>query len=261
VKEVERMIEYKKEERIAIIIINRPETRGALNVQDHIDLYNTLLDFRNDDELWVGIITGTGEKAFCSGADIKDTLPALIRKTDKPWEIPGPALRGLGLWKPLIGAINGLALGGGLELALNCDIRIASNNAKFGFPEVTVGLFPGGGGTQRLPKIVGLGLAAELILTGKIIDAQEAYRIGLVNKIVSTDELMPTARELAEAICRVGPLAVRAAKEAMILGTGMSVEDGLRFEYSLFQHVLSTKDFEEGIAAFLGGRKPRFEGK
>lgn len=255
------MIEYQKEGRIAVITINRPEALGAMSVQGHKELYNALLNFRDDDGLWVGIITGTG-KVFCSGSDIKDTLPTLKRAGEKAWEVsPSPALPGLKLYKPLIAAINGLALGTGVELALSCDIRIASENARFGCPEVTIGLFPAGGGTQKLPRIVGLGAAAELILTGKIIDAAEAYRIGLVNRVVPLDELIPAARELAQTICQAGPLGVRAAKEAMIQGIGMSIEDGLRFEFSLGQRIMSTKDFEEGVTAFAEKRKPKFEGR
>jgi len=255
------MIEYQKEGRITIITINRPEALGALTVKGHEELHDALVAFRDDDELLVGIITGTGDKAFCSGVDIKDMLPFIKKTASKPWQQPATMMRGLDLWKPLIAALNGLTLGGGLEIALGCDIRIASENARFGFPEVRAGMFPAGGGTQRLPRLIPPGIAAEMIFTGKMIDAQEAYRVGLVNKVVPLDKLMPTAKELAEAICEVGPLAVRTAKEAMIRGMSLSLEEGLRLETTLTPPVVFSRDFEEGIKAFAEKRKPKFEGR
>jgi enoyl-CoA hydratase/carnithine racemase len=165
------------------------------------------------------------------------------------------------LWKPLIAAINGVALGGGLEIALACDIRIASEKARFGLPEITLGLIPGWGATQRLPRMIPWCKAAEILLMGKPIDAQEAYRIGLVNKIVPPEEVMPTAREWAETICQAGPLAVRATKEAMLRGIGMTLEDGLRLENDLEGYVLGTEDFIEGTTAFAEKRKPDYKAK
>jgi enoyl-CoA hydratase/carnithine racemase len=256
------MIEYRKEGRIAIITINRPEGLGALTARGHEELYQAYLNLRNDDEVLVGIITGIG-KAFCSGSDIKDTLPAVKKAgSDRPWDMPTPVtMRGLELWKPLIAAVNGLTLGGGMGVILGCDIRIASENAKFGYPEVKIGLPPLEGSTQRLPHIVGLGVAEELILTGRVIDAQEAYRIGLVTKVVPPDELMSAAKGVAQTLCEAAPLAVKVAKEQMIRGLGMSLEDGLTFEFSFHRRILQTKDFEEGIAAFQEKRKPKFEGR
>jgi enoyl-CoA hydratase/carnithine racemase len=243
------IIEYWKEGHIAFFRINRPEALGALNVKGITELHDTLVDFRNDDELFVGIITGTGDKAFSAGVDIKDFLPFIKMTAGKPWQVPGTIMRGLETY------------GGGLELALGCDIRIASENARFALPEVTLGVVPGGGGTQRLPRIIPRGIAAEMLFTGKSIDAQEAYRVGLVNKVVPIDRLMSTAKEIAESICKNGQLAVRAAKEAMMRGTSMSLEDGLRLEDSLTQFIVSTKDFSEGTQAFIEKRKPKFEGK
>lgn len=254
-------IDYKKEGRIAIFTINRPEALNAMNVEAGRELQQTMTDFRNDPDLWVGIITGAGEKAFCAGADIKDLLPFMKEHRGRLWELPVTPMRGLELWKPLIAALNGYTLGGGLEIALACDIRIASENARLGQPEVNIGMMPGAGGTQRLPRMVPWCKAAELILMGKPIDAQEAYRIGLVNKVVPLDKLMPTAREWAEAICQVGPLAVRASKEAMIRGYGMTLEDGLRLEYSLVSYIMGTEDFTEGTTAFIEKRKPVYKGK
>jgi len=255
------LIEYQKEGRIAIFTINRPEALNAMSVAASQELSNVMMEFRDDPDLWVGIITGAGEKAFSAGADIKDQLPFLREHRDSPWAMPDTPMRGLELWKPLIAAINGLALGGGLEIALACDIRIASENARFGTPEVTLGLIPGWGGTQRLPRVVPWCKAAEIVLMGRPIDAQEAYRIGLVNKVVPPEELMTTAKEWAEAICKVGPLAVRAGKEAMIRGYSMTLEDGLRLENSLFAYLLGTEDFEEGSKAFGEKRSPAFKGK
>ena len=252
---------YEKEGRIAIFTFNRPEARNALNPQAIRELSEAMIDFRDDPNLWVGIITGAGEKAFCAGADIKEQLPFRKERSDRPWAFPPMPTRGLELWKPLIAAINGLALGGGLEVALACDIRIASENARLGQPEVNIGTMAGSGATQRLPRIIPWCKAAELLLMGRLIDAQEAYRIGLVNEVVPQDKLMPTAKEWAEAICQVAPLAVRATKEAMIRGYGMTLEEGLRLEYSLTSYVMSTEDFTEGTTAFVEKRKPVFKAK
>jgi enoyl-CoA hydratase len=165
------------------------------------------------------------------------------------------------LWKPLIAAINGMALGGGLELVLACDIRIAAEHARFGSPEVAVGLLPGWGGTQRLPRVLPWAKAAEILFMGRPIDAQEAYRIGLVNKIVPPEQVMPTAREWAEIISQAAPLAVRATKEAMLKGVSMSLEQGLQLENTLLKYLLGTEDFNEGITAFAEKRKPTFRGR
>jgi len=175
--------------------------------------------------------------------------------------MPASIMRGLEMWKPLVAAINGMALGGGLELALACDIRIAAENARLGTPEVTLGLIPGWGGTQRLPRVIPWCKAAELLLTGRLIDAQEAYRIGLVNKVVPQAEVMAAAREYAEAICKAAPLAVRAAKEAMLRGSAMTLEEGLRLENALVASVMATEDFAEGTGAFVEKRKPDYKAK
>ena len=256
------VIDYKKEGRIAIFTINRPQAMNAMNVEGLRELGETMADFRDDPELWVGIITGAGERAFCAGADIKDMLPFLQENLpNTPWAMPDTPMRGLELWKPLIAAINGLALGGGLEIALACDIRIASENARLGTPEVNLGLIPGWGGTQRLPRMIPWCKAAEILLMGRPIDAQEAYRIGLVNKVVPLEQLMPTAREWAEVICQAGPLAVRAAKEAMTQGSSMTLEDGLRLENALEGYLVHTEDFTEGTRAFVEKRKPVYKAK
>ena len=254
-------VDYEKEGRIAIFTINRPEALNSVNVQVFQELHARMVEFRDDPELWVGIITGAGERAFSAGADIKDMLPFLKEHRDSPWAAPSSIMRGLDMWKPLIAAVNGLALGGGLEIVLACDIRIASEKARFGTPEVTLGLIPGWGGTQRLPRMIPWCKAAEILLTGRPMDAQEAYRIGLVNKVVPPEQVMPAAKEWAEVICRAGPLAVRATKEAMIRGSGMTLDDGLRLENSLEAYVTGTKDFAEGTTAFVEKRKPVYQAK
>ena len=253
-------LDYNKEGRIAIFTINRPEAMNALNREVEDRLHEALLDFRNDPDVWVGIITGAGNKAFCAGADIKEFLPAWKEHRHDYWFLPPTHIREMELWKPLIAAINGHCLAGGFEVALACDIRIASENATFGLPEVRIGLIPGGGATQRLPRLLPW-KAAELILMGHRIDAQEASSIGLVSKVVPQEELMPTAREWAETICRNGPLAIRAAKEAMSRGANMPLDEGLRLEFSLFGRCLETEDFAEGQKAFIEKRKPLFKGK
>ena len=254
-------IYYEKEEKVAIFTINRPQVGNTINMEVVRELTKAMIDFRGDPKLLAGIITGAGEKAFSAGADLKDTLPFMKEHRDIRGAFPPTIMRGLEVWKPLIAAINGLALGGGLELALACDIRIASESARFGTPEVGLGLIPGWGGTQRLPRMLPWCKAAELLLMGTIIDAQEAYRIGLINKIVPQSEVMSTAKEWAETICQRAPLAVQAAKEAMVRGSNMRLEAGLLLENSLENYCFSTEDYAEGISAFLEKRKPDYKGK
>jgi len=254
-------VDYKKEGRIAIFTINRPEAFNMVNVQVFQELHDRMVEFRDDPELWVGIITGARTRAFSAGADIKDMLPFARAHRDSPGALPPSIMRGLDMWKPLIAAVNGLALGGGLEIVLACDIRIASEKARFGTPEVTLGLVPGWGGTQRLPRMLPWCKAAELLLMGRPIDAQEAYRIGLVNKVVPQEQVMPTAKAWAEVICQAGPLAVRAAKEAMIRGSSLTLEDGLQLESSLFNRIMGTEDYAEGVAAFNEKRRPVYKAK
>ncbi len=255
------IVEYTREGKTAIFRINRPDAMGALNVEGMTQFHKVLLSFRDDDDLWVGIITGTGDKVFSAGVDIKDYLPLVKRTSDKKWQRPAGIMRGLDIWKPLIAACNGLTIGGGLEISLACDMIIASENAKFGLPEVKVGVCPGGGGTQRLPRKIPMNLAAEMLFTGKTIDAHEAYRIGLVNKVVPPAMLMPEAMKIAESICEAAPLAVRTAKECMLRGISMSLENGLRLEDDFQTYVMSTRDFEEGLSAFREKRKPKYTGK
>ncbi len=249
------VVDYKKEGRIAIFTINRPEAFNALSMQVHKELIEAMLDFKNDDALWVGIVTGAGDKSFSAGQDIKEFRPGRLEAQDLVYGVPDK------IWKPIIAAINGWCLGGGLELALACDLRIAAEHARFGQPEINIGYMPGGGGTQRLPRFIPWAKAAELLLIGEPIDAQEAYRLGLVNKVVPLDQLMSTAKEWAELICKKGPLGVRASKEAMIRGYSMTLEKGLELERSLNNGLRDTEDFIEGASAFTEKRQPDYKGK
>lgn len=244
---------------MAIITLNRPEELNAIDMELLRNLSRALCDFKDDDNLHVAIITGAGQRAFSIGADVNSLLPKMKNKGSSSQ--PPTNMRGLSLYKPLIAAINGAAFGGGLELALACDLRIASERALMGLPEVHLGIIPGWGGTQRLTRLIPQCKAAEMLLTGKPIDAREAHRIGLVNKIVAPDKLMQEAMQLAEQMLKPAPLAVRAAKQAMLQGESMSLDSGLRLEKSLFEMLTSTRDFCEGLAAKNEKRKPNFQGR
>ncbi len=251
-------LRYEKKDHIVTITFDRIEALNSFDLEMIQAFNRALVDFRDDPEARVLIITGAGERAFSTGIDIKALLPAIRSRT---LVLPPSIMRGLEIWKPIIAAVNGMALGGGLEVALACDIRIASNNATFGTPEVSLGVIPSGGGTQRLGRLVPRAKAAELLLMGTPIDANEAYRIGLVNKVVPFPQLMPTAQEWATRIATNGPLAVRAAKEAMVRGLNMTLEEGLRVEETLTESLLMSEDFQEGIKAFGEKRKPVYKGK
>ncbi len=254
-------VDYIKEGKVAIFTLNRPDALNAIDPQSAEELNVAFGDFEKDENLLVGIVTGAGNKAFSVGADVQTMLPKLKEFSGQQNSGPFDLVDALNLWKPLIAAINGAALGGGLEIALACDLRIASENAIFGMPEVTLGLIPGWGGTQRLPRMISLAKAAELLLTGKPISAQEAFRIGLINKVVPFSELMSTAKAMAETLCRRAPLAVRAAKQAMIQGLDVSLKDGLKLERKLNDLLVNTDDFKEGCRANIEKRRPVFKGK
>jgi E-phenylitaconyl-CoA hydratase len=252
-------IEYRTEGRTAIITINRPEVLNALSAENLIEMGDHLIRFRDDTKLRACIITGAGDKAFCTGMDVKETQPDGI---GNPAARPENTLvRGLEIWKPLIAAVNGYALGGGFEITLACDIRIASENAVFGLPEVTLGLIPGWGGTQRLSRLIPFGKAVEMILTGKRIDAKEALHLNLVSKVVPLNDLMTSAKELAVQLCDSAPLAIQAAKEAVYRGYDFPLDKGLKLESDLSKKTMSTKDYAEGRAAFLEKRKPEYKGE
>jgi enoyl-CoA hydratase/carnithine racemase len=254
-------VDYVKEGKVAIFTLNRPEALNAIDPQSAEELNVAFEDFKKDEDLLVGIVTGAGNKAFSVGADVQTMLPKLKEFSGQQNSGAFDLVDALNSWKPLIAAINGAALGGGLEIALACDLRIASENAIFGMPEVTLGLIPGWGGTQRLPRMIPLARAAELLLIGKPISAQEAFRIGLINKVVPFSELLSAAKAMAETLCRRAPLAVRAAKQAMIQGLDVSLKDGLKLERKLNDLLVNTDDFEEGCRANIEKRRPVFKGK
>jgi enoyl-CoA hydratase/carnithine racemase len=252
---------YETRGKTAYITLNRPEAMNAINAEVLQGLADAWMKVRDDPEVWTAIVTGAGDKAFSAGADLKSMSER--RATSDKGEVP-PLLgfiSSLEVWKPFIAAINGYCLGGGLELALICDIRVATERAIFGFPEVTRAIIPSGGGTQRLPRMVPFGIALESLLTGNHISPQEAYRFGLVNRVVSPAELMPAAEAIASKINENGPLAVRAIKEAAHRGMNMPLDQGLRLENLLSHVVRATEDSREGPSAFAEKRKPVYKGK
>ena len=249
-------------DQIARITFNRPAVLNALNLRTLDELADCLESVRRDDAIRVLILTGGGEKAFVAGADINE----LARQT--PLEGKDTALRGQGVFgrletlgKPSIAAINGFALGGGCELALACTMRIASRNAKLGQPEVKLGVLPGYGGSQRLARLCGKGIAQELILTGDMISAEEALRIGLVNHVTEAADLLATAESIARKIIANAPLAVKYSMEAIQKGMEMPQEEGLFLEATLFGLCCATEDMREGTRAFLEKRPAKFQGR
>jgi E-phenylitaconyl-CoA hydratase len=255
---------FERRDRIAIITINRPDRMNAINPQTSAELWDAWAAFRDDPELWVAVLTGAGERAFSAGNDLVHTANAgrATAAASLPRGVPfGGNTRGLETWKPTIAAINGYCLAGGLEMALGCDIRIAAEHAQFGLPEVTWAIIPGAGGTQRLPRAVPVGVALDMILTAERIDAQAALRWGLISRLVPQAQLMPTALQVAETICTRGPLAVRAAKESILRGLNMSIEQGLGLEMLFSQRVGRSEDAREGPRAFAEKRKPNFKGE
>jgi enoyl-CoA hydratase len=253
---------YQAADGIATVTINRADVLNALSAQTVHELDHALAAAEADDAVRVVIVTGAGEKSFVSGADISELAnldPIAGVRTAEFGQSVFRRLETMG--KPSIAAVNGYALGGGCELAMACTIRIASDNAKIGLPEVTLGVIPGYAGTQRLPRLVGRGVAMDLILTGRAIDAAEALRLGLVSQVVAPTELMETVRKTALRILRNGPLAVRAAMQAVDHGLDVGFEQGCRMEASLFGLLCATSDMREGLKAFLEKRKADFNGK
>lgn len=253
---------YEKKENIGLLTLNRPDKLNAISNELTSELRQLLDELEKDEELRVLIITGAGEKAFVAGADIKEIIDRdakLGRRVSRERQEIFSRIENLQI--PVIAAVNGYALGGGLELALACSIRICSEKAKFGAPEVKLGIIPGDGGTQRLPRLIGLGRAMEMILTGDFIDAREAYRIGLVNKVFPPAELMEKATELARKIASRPPLAIRYAKEAVNRSQEGDAVSGFALESYLHALSCTTEDKKEGVAAFLEKRKGEFKGK
>lgn len=248
-------------DRIATLTVNRPERLNALNADTVDEIDRALRELAGDDHVGGIIITGAGEKAFVAGADIDEL--------SRMGPIEGVSISRAGqdafrfietLGKPVVAAVNGYALGGGLELALACHVRLASEAARFGLPEVKLGIIPGYGGTVRLPRLVGRGRALEMILTGEMIDADEAHRIGLVNRVVAADRLAEEARALLGTVLANGPVAIRLALEAVNHGLESSTEDALALESNLFGLLATTRDMREGMKAFLEKRNADFKG-
>ncbi|MGQ9538579.1 MAG: enoyl-CoA hydratase/isomerase family protein [Candidatus Bathycorpusculaceae bacterium] len=257
-----KYILYEKSEGVATITINRPEALNAFNAEVVGEILQALEDTKTDENIRVVVLTGAGEKAFSAGADIKAMkgMNALkARELSQMGEKLCTALENLE--KPVIAAINGYALGGGLEVAMACDLRIASENARMGQTEINIGLIPGWGGTQRLTRLIGATKAKELIFTGKMVDAKTAEQLGLVNVVVPADKLRETVRQFALEIAQKAPVALKVAKALINKGAEISLDAALALEREGFGVVASTEDLQEGVSAFIEKRKPTFKGK
>lgn len=260
---------FEKKDHLAILTLNRPEAMNAMNAAMRREMGAAFVDFRDDADAWVLVITGAGDRAFCAGMDLREMASNLARgaggsprdsgapRVEEP--VPSLMAGNVEIWKPIIAAINGVAVGGGLETALACDIRIAADSARIGLSEPKRGIIPGGGGLARLPRLVPLGAAMEILLTGDLITAQEAYRIGLVNQVVPAAELMPAAKKMAERLMESAPLALRAIKETVMKTRHMSLEEALPARFG--PNVMASEDAREGTAAFGQKRKPVWKGR
>jgi enoyl-CoA hydratase len=251
-----------KKTAVAYVTINRPKVLNALNLETMEELRAAFTDIKNDTTIRVAILTGSGEKAFVAGADIGE-LSKHDAISGKEYTHKGQSVLDLieKLGKPVIACINGFALGGGCELAMACTMRLASQTAKLGQPEVKLGIIPGYGGTQRLPRLVGKGIAMQLVLTGEMISAEEAHRIGLVNEVVPTADLIPRAEAIAQKIVANAPLAIQYAMEAVNHALDLTLSEGLYLEATLFGVCCATEDKTEGTKAFLEKRAAQFKGK
>jgi enoyl-CoA hydratase len=247
--------------RVAILTINRPDKLNALSQQVRDEVLEALATLGNDDGIGALVITGAGDKSFIAGADIGEFAGRGPLEQRQAMRFPRIFDVMAGFPKPVIAMINGYCLGGGCELAMSCDLRIASERARFGQPEIKLGLIPGGGGTQRMPRLVGLGHAMRMILTGEPIDAAEAKAIGLVEMVVPHDELLPRTLELAQRIAAMSPLTLKVAKEAMRAAERLPLDEGIRYERDLFCLLFASEDKREGVEAFLQKRKADWKGR
>jgi enoyl-CoA hydratase len=250
-----------REGRVAILTINRPDKLNALNQQVRDEALEILAQLETDDSVGVLVITGAGEKSFIAGADIGEFAGRSPLDQRHAMRAPRVFDAMATYSKPVIAMINGFCLGGGCELAMSCDMRIASEKARFGQPEIKLGLIPGGGGSQRLPRLVGMGNAMRLILSGDMIGAEEAKGMGLVDIVVPADELRAKTLEIAQRIAAMSPLTLKIAKEAMRASEKLPIEDGLTYERDLFCLCFSTEDKKEGVEAFLAKRAPEWKGR
>lgn len=255
-------IRFEKQGAVGIVTIDRPKALNALNYDTLQELLFCFTQLKEDQETQVVIITGGGEKAFVAGADISHMQDLNGLEAAAFGALGHEVMSAVeNVPQPVIAAVNGFALGGGCELAISCDIRVASENAKFGQPEVNLGVIPGFGGTQRLPRLIGKGRACELLFTGDMIDAAEAYRIGLVNKVVAQESLMDVCLEIAAKITAKGPVAVRLCKQTVNNGLQMDLDRANSYEAVQFGQCFASQDQTEGMKAFLEKRKPEFQGK
>ena len=251
-------IRYEKRDRVAVVTIDRPNAMNALTVEMLGALDAAFAEFEGDDDLWVAILTASGDRAFCTGMDLKEAIPLLTSGDELGYE-DHTKRQFSDVFKPIIAAVNGHCIAGGMEMLAGTDLRVAAEHATFGLGEVRWGLVPAGGSHIRFPRQIPWALAMELLLTGDPIDARRAYEIGLVNRVVPADELMPTALKLAARICKNGPLAVRTSKQIAVRSLGL--EAGFVLEKALAAKVFASDDAKEGPRAFAEKRKPRFTGR
>lgn len=251
-------IGFEKRDRIAIVTIDRPDALNALTKEMLAGLDAAFEEFEADDDLWVAILTASGERAFCTGMDLKEAIPLLTSGDEMGYE-DSTKRQFSDVFKPIIAAVNGHCIAGGMEMLAGTDLRVAAEHATFGLGEVRWGLIPSGGSHIRFPRQIPWALAMELLLIGEPIDAQRAYEIGLVNRVVSADQLLPTALDLASRICKNGPLAVRTSKQIAVRSLGL--EPGFVLEKALAAKVLGSEDAREGPRAFAEKRKPKFTGR
>ena len=250
-------VKFEKQGHIAIVTIDRPDQMNSLSMEMLTGIEDAMMEFENDDDLWIGILTASGERAFSSGLDLKVAAPLLT--SGDPMGFPDTTKRQFSdVFKPIICAVNGFCIAGGMEMLLGTDIRIAADHATFGLGEVKMGLIPLGGTHIRMPRQIPWAISMELLLTGKNIDAQRAYEVGLINEVVPFAELMPTTIKLAERMCRNGPLAMRTAKEIAV--RALDLEPGFVLEKALGIKVLNSHDAKEGPRAFTEKRHPIFKG-
>jgi len=254
-------VDFKKEGHVAYVTLNRPEAMNSLDPESIQHLRQIWGEIKNDREIFVSVFTGAGEKSFCTGTDMKKTPPPTECMVATHLREGQPIIPYMKMWKPIICAINGYAVGGGLEMALACDLRICSSNAKFGLTEVKVASLAGLNGTQCLPRAIPQAIAMKMLLTGELIDAQEAHRVGLVSDVVEPAELMNLAAKYAEKIASNAPLSVQAAKEAVTLGMQMPLDSAITFSNLLWGVLRDTEDRKEGFTAFAEKRAPKWQGK
>ena len=254
-------VDFEVTDHVAYITLNRPDAMNALDPEAIERLDEIWTTVKNDPQIRVSVLTGAGSKSFCTGTDMKKTPPPAECMASIYLREGQPIIPAMKMWKPIIAAINGYAIGGGLEIALACDLRIATSNAKFGLTEVKVASLAGLNGTQCLPRVIPQAVAMKMLLTGEMITAEEALRYGLVSDVVEPDNLMELAADLAGKIATAAPLSIQAAKQAAILGLDMPLEHGILFSHLLWGVLRDTEDRKEGFAAFSEKRKPNYQGK